>query len=56
VNAGGSVNGDAGATLTGMAGAGGGAFSGEPHAMQKLLPSGFCVAQRGQATAILSLA
>jgi len=41
VKAGGSVNGDAGAAPTGMAGAGGGAFSGDPHDMQKLLPSGF---------------
>jgi len=52
VNAGGSVKGDAGVAPTGIAGAGGGALSGVPHARQKVLPSGFWVPQRGQASAI----
>jgi len=52
VNAGGSVKGEAGAAATGIAGASGGAMSGDPHARQKLLPSGFWVPQRGQASAI----
>ncbi len=52
MKAGGSVKGEAGAATTGMAGAGGGAFSGDPHDMQKLVPSGFWVAQRGQTRAI----
>ena len=50
--AGGSVKGDAGTATTGIAGAGGGAFRGDPHAWQKVLPSGFWVAQRGQTSAI----
>ena len=46
------MKGDAGAAATGIAGAAGGAFKGDPHAWQKLLPSGFWVAQRGQTSAI----